>query len=397
MRESREEDQRLLYVAMTRAKARLYLPYFGFSSGVGTSDGQTREFMQLAGAYEQLNGALDDIVESPDASRLFSKEVIREAEPSLKTEAEKSTTELTSWHIPPDTAAIEKSDFARMRRERGGFIITSYSRIKASKGGYKSPQFSLPDDDGAQEFGVNTAIEHSEDELPGGAAAGRFLHEILEKVPLDPVKDFEHWRADPRVEEIFLEALKNHDQIPQYLEHSQRLVYQALTTELILGDRRIEGGMLNAERVLREMEFLYPIPEPAHPPLGQLEADEGLHIERGFVKGFIDVIFEHEGKTYVVDWKSDLLPSYDCSALTAHVEQNYVLQADLYTLALVKMLELYSPEEFESRFGGTAYLFIRGMGDDNAPSAGIFFKRPTFEEVLASEESLRSTNVGETT
>jgi exodeoxyribonuclease V beta subunit len=127
------------------------------------------------------------------------------------------------------------------------------------------------------------------------------------------------------------------------------------------------------------MEFLYPVPERAHPPLG---ADGRWGIERGVVKGFIDVLFEHEGRTYVCDWKGDWLPDWGAPLLTAHCDRNYRTQAQLYTMAALRLLGIGGPEDFERRFGGVLYCFLRGMRADDA-TAGLYFRRPSWDDVCA--------------
>jgi exodeoxyribonuclease V beta subunit len=141
------------------------------------------------------------------------------------------------------------------------------------------------------------------------------------------------------------------------------------------------------------MEFLYPIPEPAQPRLGAApppRADDGRaawRIERGVVKGYIDYLFEHEGRVYVCDWKGDALPDWSAERVAAHCERNYGIQARLYTLAALRLLGVWDEATYEARFGGVLYAFLRGMRPDDA-DAGVYFQRPAFAEVTAWEEAL---------
>ena len=115
-------------------------------------------------------------------------------------------------------------------------------------------------------------------------------------------------------------------------------------------------------------------------------------IERGYVKGFVDFVFQHQGLTYLVDWKSDTLPTWTADAINQHVENNYHLQAQLYSLALIKMLEIASPVEYESRFGGIVYCFLRGMRTDRSGAHGIYFNHPTWEGIRSWELELIGKN-----
>jgi exodeoxyribonuclease V beta subunit len=125
-----------------------------------------------------------------------------------------------------------------------------------------------------------------------------------------------------------------------------------------------------AENVAREMEFLFPFPAAAG------------GADRGYVKGFVDVIFQHQGRVYFGDWKTDRLASWDEASVEAHVAKNYALQEQLYALALVRMLGVATAADYEARFGGTLYLFVRGL-----PGA-IRSRRPTFAEIALWQDEI---------
>jgi exodeoxyribonuclease V beta subunit len=133
-------------------------------------------------------------------------------------------------------------------------------------------------------------------------------------------------------------------------------------------------GLCTASRAVREMEFLYPIPEIAH------AEGNGWRIERGVVKGFVDLLFEHDGRAYVCDWKGDWLPSWDAAALAAHSVRNYEIQARLYTVAALRLLGIADEATHAQRFGGVLYGFLRGLRTDD-PAAGVHFRRPTWADV----------------
>jgi exodeoxyribonuclease V beta subunit len=99
------------------------------------------------------------------------------------------------------------------------------------------------------------------------------------------------------------------------------------------------------------------------------------------VKGFIDYLFEHEGRIYLCDWKGDWLPSWDADRVHGHCESNYAIQARLYTLAVLRLTGLNDCDSFERRFGGVLYCFLRGMRPDDE-QAGTYFRRPDWQTVL---------------
>jgi exodeoxyribonuclease V beta subunit len=98
--------------------------------------------------------------------------------------------------------------------------------------------------------------------------------------------------------------------------------------------------------------------------------------------GFIDLVFQHEGRFYLVDWKSNVLgpgiadyaPASLRQAMTEHF---YILQSRLYTVALHQYLTLRLPDyQYENHFGGIYYLFIRGMDPAYGPAYGVYEDRP---------------------
>jgi exodeoxyribonuclease V beta subunit len=101
---------------------------------------------------------------------------------------------------------------------------------------------------------------------------------------------------------------------------------------------------------------------------------------QGMLKGFIDLVFEFEGRYYLVDWKSNLLgmriEDYGPAAL-AHeiVRRHYYFQYQLYTAALDRYLRLRLPGyRYEQHFGGVYYLFLRGI-DPARPGFGVYRDR----------------------
>ena len=52
-----------------------------------------------------------------------------------------------------------------------------------------------------------------------------------------------------------------------------------------------------------------------------------------FIKGFVDLVVEHEGRVYFADWKSDVLSSYEPDQIAMHVGAHYDTQVKLYSLA----------------------------------------------------------------
>ena len=116
-------------------------------------------------------------------------------------------------------------------------------------------------------------------------------------------------------------------------------------------------------------------------PLSAKAGDLGFHSVQGMLKGFIDLVFEHQGQYFILDWKSnylgDSVSDYHGDALNnAMAEHRYDLQYQIYALALHRFLRSRLPDyDYHAHFGGVYYLFLRGM--DGQSEHGVFYARPS--------------------
>jgi exodeoxyribonuclease V beta subunit len=358
--EEREEDQRLMYVALTRAKARLYLPCV-------LKDGAPA---RVRGAYDVVNRRLAELLATRAAA--LSVEDVSPLE-GVHAPAQADPAE-DEWQPPapllhePDAAP----EYARLRERHAGALVTSYTRMRGARSGARSAWADEPETRRARK------ADEAVDQVPAttlrsARASGVFVHEVLERVPLESfVAPFEGWRLRPEVSALFDEAIAVHRVDPAQRPHAERLVWAAYATPLALPDGPPLAGLAQAARVVREMEFVFPVAEA-----------------RVFVRGSLDLAFEHRGRTYFVDWKTDALVAYGRAALGAHVEAHYAEQVELYALAVIKLLGTRSREEYEARFGGLFYCFLRGMETRPETAAeGVWSSRPSWDDVIAWDAAL---------
>ena len=114
-----------------------------------------------------------------------------------------------------------------------------------------------------------------------------------------------------------------------------------------------------------------------------LKAMEGWNrpIPKGFLRGFVDLLFRHDGYCYVVDWKSNVINGA-ASGFTADgiagemAEHGYFFQYLLYATVLHRFLKetMGAGYSWERNFGGIRYYFLRGVATD-CPAA-VFADRP---------------------
>lgn len=224
----------------------------------------------------------------------------------------------------------------------------------------------------------------SDSELPrftlkGGARLGNLLHDLLEQL------DFAHphWH-EPRIQE-WLATEIDKSGLPL-----DPLVIQTWLDECLHAPLAPDGltlAKLDRAHTLRETEFYFPMQSRMAKPLAEILARHRGHPVRidlrqdqlrGMMHGFIDLIFEWQGRFYVADYKSNFLGDqfehYREAGLTRSVQDNlYDLQYLLYGLALHRYLQRrlpgYQPEQ---HLGGVYYLYLRGMAPQ--PSAGVYYR-----------------------
>jgi exodeoxyribonuclease V beta subunit len=145
---------------------------------------------------------------------------------------------------------------------------------------------------------------------------------------------------------------------------------------------------------LPEMEFWFPSERLATGALDRLCAthllggavrsalpERELH---GMLKGFCDLVFEHEGRYWILDYKSNALGGNDASyhesaLINAMADHRYDIQGAIYMLALHRLLQsrlgdAYDPAE---QLGGAIFMFLRGIG--NAQTRGCYWIAPDAE------------------
>jgi exodeoxyribonuclease V beta subunit len=275
-------------------------------------------------------------------------------------------------------------------------LVSSYSQLKrrnTSAGG-----LALEPDRHLEIRGTDDVLplERASDDLPGGTATGLFLHAVLEHIPFDEVNqasDAASLLTSPTIRPIFERSAALFGVSTECLPRAAELVFGALNHPLRLGiGAQTTVRLGQASRILRELEFTYPIPEKHHPSLGAPSPsplDKGVFsIDRGLLRGFIDLVFEFDGKVYVLDWKSDRLAHFHRQHIRAHVSEHYALQARIYLLALVRFLRIREETEYERRLGGAVYVFLRAMGSLVEPDYGVYSLRPSWGELCQWEREL---------
>ena len=112
-----------------------------------------------------------------------------------------------------------------------------------------------------------------------------------------------------------------------------------------------------------------------------------MHRPRGphYLEGAIDLLFEWQGRTCFLDWKTNVLPRYRPEDCTGTLRTHYALQFAIYTLAVCAFLDITDEAAYEARFGGGLYVFLRGL-----PEGGQAALRPAWAQVQAWSRALQA-------
>ncbi len=315
------EKMRQLYVACTRAKDRLYLPVI---HGPNPNSLGKRSAMEMF--LEMFNQPFDRFLSEDKSTESISCTVLNQTPFVLSGQQDEASIELLKPN-KVETAFREIS-------------VRSFSSLAQKHG---SDSNSAPH---LFENGVKNT--HT---LPAGSETGTLLHQLLEEIPFSLGKG---WKD---VEDVipYIAPFTKNTSYQLWDKVLAEVVFYAIKTPFIEG---VSLQDVDVDCCEFEMEFLF------------------SQTEDSYLKGFIDLMFFHNGKYYLLDWKSNWLgdksEGYSKDALhTAMMNHDYYLQARIYTSALKKYIQLIHKKSFESLFGGVFYVFLRGL-----PTHGIIHFTP---------------------
>jgi exodeoxyribonuclease V beta subunit len=211
--------------------------------------------------------------------------------------------------------------------------------------------------------------------LPRGAQPGTFMHELFENTNFI---DAPSWQktADTLCKRYGGQFEKEEIKIglPHLIEN---------TLGCYLGSNISLNTVANNDK-LNEMEFFLTTKdwdvlnnEIVKKHFGERLSLNYDKVPDGFLNGFIDLIFEQNGRYHVLDWKSNHLgnnvASYTADKLDeAMTNSNYHLQYLIYSIALYRYLKqvLDSQFDYDNHMGNVYYLFFRGLR--SGQSTGVF-------------------------
>lgn len=242
--------------------------------------------------------------------------------------------------------------------------------------------------------------------FPRGAHAGNFMHSLLESIDFTAYALGDIAPDEFPTEEIKITTenlLNRYGFDESWAMPVHRWLANILTTALSIPIVAQQGAVIDSKDSVAaqdnpavrlnqlhdqhkkvEMEFYFPVSKlvatefnqliekyPCRVHLSAKYAPASFKTLQGMLKGFIDLIFEWQGRFYILDYKTnylgDHLDEYHEPALhQAMMDHRYDVQLIIYTLALHRMLKLRLADyDYDQHIGGGHYVFLRGMKGEN--------------------------------
>ncbi len=452
------ENLRLLYVALTRAKHRCMVVWGMFNEVDRSAFGYLLHPPAIDGEREltidHLKGRLAELTDLDMIGALTARGDACGGAIGWRL-LERGTQGVP---VPRASGAAQQAlDHRRAQQPVATWWrMTSYSSLAKGKPGADLDQAEGRDRDEVSEA-VSEAIAVSQPaagsaesteparivlaDFPRGAKAGTFLHEVLEHL------DFADLGA---IEPLVQQTLGAYRYESGLADMVGQAVHEVLHTPLRPGADGFTLSQISRSKRLDELQFHLPLASAAtgwggsaashersaaqagtkasaepslirsvtperiaavfeQPPTEASFVAYARSLRRlrfvrlhGFLKGYIDLICEHDGRYYVVDYKSNFLgetlDDYGQPSLVAAMrEGHYFLQYYLYAIAVHRYLGRRLPRyDYDEHFGGVLYLFLRGMSPTTGVSRGVFFEKPPLQRLQALSDVLAGKAPGRT-
>ena len=380
------ERRRLLYVALTRAEHRLYLPWSRrawewTAEGVG-KDGEktTATGSGLGSVGSALLVGKDPKVTNGFLGRAiqvyFSGNENAAFAPERKTESIPSSADVlrdyADRYRSVEDVKVPGLDGRRIHWD--SFSTISQDDAVSAEDEAGKP-VSVANGDGAQQPPeLHNPTVKAKTLLPRSNVSGNVFHEIMETLCRNGPEDVDFTTAcneemgdgRSKLMELIRRTMAKNLLVGRLDKESGettetvllRMVQNALKTPIKIGGTEFLLKDIPKKDRLAEVEFV----------MDEQNLLAGLPEDRdGALNGKIDLLVRVGDMVFIIDWKTNSLPDYEGSVNDEMDEAGYHLQYKIYSLAASEWLTPHG-----LALGGVAYLFVRGgeVGD----RSGVFSK-----------------------
>ena len=410
-----QEDIRLLYVALTRAQQAMWMGVAkrqkDFKEKSNAPHSALSVLLQRKSAddlSQQLNNwqacADIDVVTAPEANDALYKP----ATPSqvvAGTFAKRPTRVLPNagWTASFSALTRQLHESALQQTDSGLPREARWQDSQIDNLASSSLELSAP-----AESIETTADLPFYNAFPAGSAYGTLLHDIFEwqlkegwpllQNPSDIAAETElRWQRWWQTQAESLQLTPEHQAL------CLQLIRQSASTQLIaqLGSDQhcFSLSQLLAQNAWPEMAFTFKthgistlridalISKYLHPD----QARPALQAQQlnGLLTGFMDIVFEHQGRYFVLDYKSNKLPNYTPDNIRqSMLSHRYDVQYTLYIFALHRLLKSRLENyDYEQHMGGAVYLYLRGI---DQVGQGVYASKPPYALIAALDEAFKA-------
>lgn len=376
--EAEAEALRLLYVAVTRARFRCCVPWVDCQGRGMVADSLASPLAWLLfGTRCDSEGRISQISAEEQVAAL-TEHCARSGATLRRLEDEPQVS-----FAPPPAKKKALHLVETCRNPADHWQLTSFTSLAGlSESGHEVMQREVEGDEDAALIPLPA--------LPAGPRFGNIIHGLLEELPFGELHG-------ERFDELSASLCLRH-RVSVDTAQLELLLNNVVQTPLptAAGNTFTLAG-LSESACLKEMEFCMSLGDCTAAALSDLLTTADAAVSplgdrrlAGFLSGFIDLICYHDGRYWLLDYKSNNLgprrSSYRRESLLAAMRaHNYGLQYWIYTLVIHRWLRRRIPDySYERHFGGVFYLFVRGM--QPGTSDGVYSTRPAAEVVARFDE-----------
>ena len=407
-----DESKRLLYVAITRASQRCYIGVAKFKDSEKSPLAQFLDYQK-----DDWAGKVSAITTNSDNhSKLVDVKQCQYLHSSSLKEVEMKS--LVDSNLYAETISLTNDNWQML----------SFSKI--TKDNHQSIGLEKEDDEleatgEAQEVAKPRASLDFRFRAKKGADIGNLMHNVLEHT------DFSSGKIDEDILKAQFNRYKvvvedDYSSLKEWLEEclvapikcinyslEDIIPLRQSVTTIPSSQREMTFNLKNIpnNKTLKEPEFYFPIKKDnlykaqLIKVLSKYRKESGSYSYNaqsieinldsisnykifGMLHGFIDLIFERNGKYFVADYKSnylgDNLEDYNQQSMSEKNSANfYDLQYLIYTVALDKYLQQsLNNYSYDEHFGGVYYFYLRGFKG----GFGVYQARPSKEIIKELKE-----------
>lgn len=357
------ELRRLAYVALTRARVRLVVPWFDTDAKTTDRRGRSSaprgefDFVWKRVAELATEPGFEPIVpEPPELEERPATKPLYEPRPFVDDDARRAL-----LRIAPTVSYSSLKEARELTIDLSGIVEDPDRSLEQGSIDADSPDDALP--------GASTVLAPW---MPRGTRPGRLVHGVLEHIDLDQT----HTAATPGspaevdLHRLVTAQLAMHGLPGTLVADTARICLNSVLVPLPLPGA---PGLAHCATVARELELFFAVGEPGLPSV--------------WVKGFADVLIEHQGRFAMLDWKTDAIDTVDPATLRSKVDSHYGAQVALYLLALCRQIGVVDETDYDARVAGAIYVFVRAL-DQRPDPAAVVCVRPSYAQLLDFQQQL---------